>query len=327
MARLIAWWMALLVAPAAAGQELVSVQGSSTMFPIVDAAAQEYSAATARKVRVDVAVSGTSGGFVALCDKRADIATASRPILPEEAAACRRAGVRFVELPIALDALSVVVHPANGFVASLDLEQLRRAWDVAHQGSRVRWSDLDPAWPAREINLYAPDAKSGTADYFSEALFGRRDGGRSDASVSDSDFTLSQRVARDPDALGYFGVAYVVAAAGRVRAVPIVPGEGGDPVAPSADTVRSGAYQPFTRPLLVYINLRSLRREAVSDYADFLLARAPRIVPEFGYIALSEDGYAAVVRRLERRVAGTALAGLEPGQFRLDLIEAAEGVR
>lgn len=320
MARSIACCALWLLAPLAWGQEAVTVQGSSTVFPMVDAVAQELEAATARKVRIEVAVSGTGGGLQALCDKRADIAAASRPIDADEDAACRARGVRYVEVPLALDALSVVVHPGNGFVHALDVAQLRRAWAVSDGAAPARWSDLDPAWPKREIKLYAPDAKSGTFDYFNDALFGSRQGSRPDASVSDSDYVLAQRLARDPDGLGYFGAAYVASSAGRVRAVPIAPPGGGAPVAPEPAQVRAGAYQPFTRPLLVYVNQRSLRREAVADYVDLLIARAPRIAEEFGYVPLSAEGYAAVARRVARRATGTVFDGQRPGSYRIESI-------
>lgn len=320
MGRLIAGLMALLVAPVVAAQETVAVQGSSTVFPLVDAVAQELEAATSRKVQVEVAVSGTGGGFQALCGKRADLAAASRPIDAREAEACRASGVRYVELPIALDALSVVVHPGNSFVQALDIDQLRRAWSASHEGAAPRWSDLDPDWPARAITLYSPDAKSGTYDYFNQAVFGDGGGGRPVASASDSDFVLVQRIARDPDALGYFGAAYVAASAGRVRAIPIVPPGGGAPVAPEATEVRAGTYQPFTRPLLVYVNVRSLRRDAVADYVDLLVTRMPRIAVEFGYVPLAEEIYAAVARRLERRTVGSVFFGQKPGGYRIESI-------
>lgn len=324
MTKWIGGWIAILLAPFVAAQDVVTVQGSSTVFPLVDAVAQEIEAATARRVRVDVAVSGTGGGFDALCGKRADIAAASRPINANEQAACRAAGVRFVEVPVALDALSIVVPSTNTFVEQLGLEQLRRAWSVFQSGDEPRWSDLDPAWPEQTIALYAPDAQSGTFDYFNEALFGDRPAARSDVSTSDSDFVLAQRLARDPNGLGYFGAAYVASSAGRVRAVPIVPPGGGEPVAPDAVQVRAGAYQPFTRPLLLYINVRSLRRDAVARYVDFIVQRAPQISAEFGYVPLSVETYAALQRRIARRIPGSVLSGQQPGGYRVESITTLE---
>jgi phosphate transport system substrate-binding protein len=324
MPRWIAGCIACLALPAAMAQEIVTVQGSSTVFPLVDAVAQELEAATARAISVELAVSGTAGGFEALCGKRTDVATASRPIVDAEDQACRANGVRYVEVPIALDALSIVVSPDNGFVQALDVAQLRRAWAADGAGSVVRWSDLDPSWPARAISLYSPDAKSGTHDYFNEALFGVRSGVRTDVSMSNSDYVLAQRIARDPDALGYFGAAYVAGSAGRVRAVPVVPPEGGEAVAPVLASVRAGRYQPFTRPLLVYVNVRSLRREAVAAYVDLLVARMARVAPEFGYVPLSAQTYEALARRVDRRTPGSVLGGQKPGAYRVDLIDALE---
>lgn len=324
MVRWISFCLALSAPTLLAAQEMVTVQGSSTVFPLVDAVAQELEAATARKVRVEVAVSGTGGGFEALCGKRADVAAASRPIEAGEDAACRDNGVRFVELPIALDALSVVVHPGNTFVQALDLAQLRRVWSSANTGAAPRWSDLDPSWPVREIKLYSPDTKSGTFDYFNLALFGDRAGSRSGAYSSESDFVIAQRLARDPDGLGYFGAAYVAASAGRVRAVAIVPPDGGVAVPPDVAEVRAGNYQPFTRPLLVYVNVRSLRRDAVSDYIDLLVSRMPRIAVEFGYVPLADETYAALSRRVERRTTGSVFKGQKPGSYRIESITALE---
>lgn len=302
--------------PAAAAE--VAIQGSSTVFPIADAFAQELEAASGGAIRVVVAVSGTSGGFEAVCSKHADIATASRPVLRDEEKACSKSGIKLIELPIALDALTVVVPAANDFARAISVEQLRKLWGPEVQDVAMRWSDLDPAWPQRAVTLYGPDSQSGTFDYFTEAVLGSRGAGHRNYSASDSDYTLVQRIARDPDALGYFGYSYFAGAGDRLRALPIIAAPGAPAVMPSIESVRDGSYTPLTRPLFIYVSNRSARRKEVEDYVDLLLDQAPRVVVEFGYVPLSEAGSAAVRERFKRRRTGSLFADQAAGSYRLD---------
>jgi phosphate transport system substrate-binding protein len=303
--------LSIAAVASAAKPERVTVQGSSTVFPISDAIAQELEIGSGRTIEVVIAVSGTGGGIESLCKGEADIAGASRPISPEEAGRCQRAGVRFIELPIAYDALTVVVNPANDFVEAMSVSQLRALWAPESGGKMTHWNELDPSWPDRAIKLYGPDRASGTFDYFTAAIVGKAKSSRSDYSASDSDYALVQRISRDTDALGYFGYSYFAGAGDRLRAVPIRYDDDAPPVAPLIETVQQGSYRPLARPLFVYVNVKAYSRRPVRRYVDLLIDRVPAVAEELGFIPLTEALYRAIDRRLDQRTTGSAFAGHE----------------
>jgi phosphate transport system substrate-binding protein len=259
----------------------VRVDGSSTVFPITEAVAEEF-ARVAPRVRVTVGVSGTGGGFKRFCTGLTDVSDASRPISATEVKSCAENGIEFVELPVAYDGLCVVVNPANDWVSQLTVEQIRRIY-----GSKetVRtWRELDPAWPDRPIRVYSPGTDSGTFDYFREVVVGSKGTTRSDMSVSEDDNILVTGVAGDRDAIGFFGFAYFVENRDKVRAVAIDGGKG--PVTPSDETIIAGTYVPFSRPLLIYVNRRSAERPDVRAFIDFYLEQAAELVPDVDYTVL-----------------------------------------
>jgi phosphate transport system substrate-binding protein len=260
----------------------IEIDGSSTVFPVTEAVAEEFMAETGGGVRVTVAMSGTGGGFRRFCNGETDLSNASRHIKDSEREQCARNGVEYIELPVALDGIAVVVNPGNTFVQCLTLDELRRIWGP---GSTVqRWSDIRPEWPAQPLRLYGPGTNSGTFDYFTEDVVGQAGASRSDYTASEDDNVLVQGVAGDAGALGYFGFAYYGENQGRVRVVAVDAGRGC--VEPGPRTIESGEYAPLSRPLYLYAKRSSLERPEVREFVDFYLSSASELAPQVGYIAL-----------------------------------------
>ncbi|MDY7012845.1 MAG: PstS family phosphate ABC transporter substrate-binding protein, partial [Cyanobacteriota bacterium] len=257
--------------------QAITIDGSSTVFPITEAIAQEYKESTEDAVDVTVNFSGTSGGFERFCAGETDISDASRPIKTEEIEACREAGVRYVELPVAFDALTVVVNDKNDWVESLTVEELKKIWEPAAQGRMMRWNQIRPDFPDRPINLFGPGSDSGTFDYFSEAIVGESGSSRTDYVASEDDDILVQGVSQDPNALGYFGFAYYEERQGEMKAVEIDSGKGA--VSPTRETVENAKYQPLARPLFIYVNMEKAQQNpALRDFVAFYLEKAPELV-------------------------------------------------
>lgn len=301
----------------------VRIDGSSTVAPITTATAELFRMEQP-KVRVTVGVSGTGGGFKKFLDEspelRTDINDASRPISAKELERARSLGVEFYEIPVGLDGIAVVVNPTNKFVDHLTVEELRRIWEP---GSKIdNWSEVRPGFPELPLRLYGPGADSGTFDYFTEVITGRPKASRSDYTASESDNVLVQGVSGDPGALGYFGFAYYEVNHDKLRAIPVAE-EGGTPVMPDRDTIRSGAYKPLARPIFLYVNKQSFERNpAVAEFARFLLNKAPTIVehPRVGYVALSDAMYRLNLERIEQGKSGSVMAEHGTGHVS-DLLE------
>ena len=288
----------------------VRIDGSSTVAPILTGAAELFMGEQ-RRVRVTVGISGTGGGFKKfLADRenlRTDINNASRPIKKSEIELAQKVGVEFVEIPVGIDGIAVMVHPNNDFCDSLTVAELRRVWEP---GSTItNWKELRPEFPDLPIKLYGPDSDSGTFDYFTEAIVGRARASRSDYSASASDNVLVQGIAGDRGSLGYFGYSYYHANRAKLKLVGI-DNDNGKPVVPSLDVIREGSYQPLSRPLFVYINRQSLDRKEVTAFLDYFLNNAKKIVehPRINYVALRPALYEAARRRIEKRVVGSAMA-------------------
>ncbi len=278
----------------------VLIDGSSTVFPIAEAIAEEFQAAN-QAVRVSVGVSGTGGGFKRLCAGEIHIANASRPIKDSEREACEAAGVEFTELPVAWDGLSVIVNPANDFVQCLTVDELRKVWEP---NSKVKtWRDVRGEWPAEEIKLYGPGTDSGTFDYFTEAIMGEAGASRPDYQASEDDNILVQGVSGDLHSLGYFGYAYVSENAGQLKLLAIDGGNGC--VTPSEATIADQTYTPLSRPLFVYVSHAALARPEVMAYVEFLVQNAQAVVPTTGYHALTPEEYAADLAKLSAVAGGS----------------------
>ncbi len=291
------------------------MDGSSTVFPVAEAFAEEFQISKRGKVRVTVGLSGTGGGFKKFCRGETDMSNASRPILKEEMEACRAAGVKYIEIPVAFDALTVVVNPQNTWVKTLTIADLRKMWEPAAQGRINKWKQVQPGWPDERLMLFGPGADSGTFDYFTEAINGKAKASRGDFTASEDDNTLVQGVENNKGALGYFGFAYYAAHKDKLRAVPIDGGKG--PVAPSLEAVTKGMYNPLSRPLFVYVKEASLKRPEVKEFVRFMLTEGSPLVAEVGYLPLPDKAYSP---RMAACRGGQARLGVRrrPGSRRHD---------
>lgn len=272
----------------------VTGDGSSTVFPITQAVAEEFTAENPG-VQVSVGISGTGGGFEKFCNGETDIQDASRPIEQEEIDLCAKNGVEYVELQVALDGLSVVVNPANDWASCLTVEQLKAIWGPGSEVSN--WRQVDPSFPDRPLTLYGAGTDSGTFDYFTEAIVGEEGASRSDYTASEDDNVLVQGVAGDENALGYFGYAYYVENRDKLKVLAIDGGAGC--VEPMPETINDGSYSPLSRPLFVYVKKASLANPAVSAFMDYYMANSQALVPDVGYIEVHPDKYAAEVKEWE----------------------------
>jgi phosphate transport system substrate-binding protein len=280
----------------------IQVDGSSTVYPISEAAAAQF-AERYPNVTISVGSSGSGAGFRRFVRGEIDISDASRPIKPEEFARAVENGIGFVEVPIAYDGLTIVVNNDNDFVDQITVDELRQVFTVA--GNAQTWAEVREGWPAKPIAIFAPGTDSGTFDYFKEVIAGEEGEIRSDISTSEDDNVLVKGVAGSPDAIGFFGVAYYEENAKELRAVPVINPETGAPVMPTPETIESGTYAPFSRPLFIYVATDSLRRPAVKRFVSFYLEQAPQLAASTGYVALPDAVYERAVDHLRGRKAGT----------------------
>jgi phosphate transport system substrate-binding protein len=288
----------LAAAPAAAQQRIVRIDGSSTVYPVTEAVAEDFQKAKKQRVKVTVGISGTGGGFKKFCRGEIDIADASRPILKREMEDCKAAGIEYLELPVAFDALTVVVNPRNSFVRQLTLAELKKMWAPAAQGKVTRWNQVNPQWPDQPMKLFGPGADSGTFDYFTEAVVGKSKSSRGDFTASEDDNVLVQGVSRDVNGLGYFGFAYYVENQDKLKAVPIV-NENGQAVAPSMESVENGTYTPLARPIFIYVSARSLAKPEVKEFVQYYLANGAKLAKEVKYVPLPASAYRKGLELLE----------------------------
>jgi phosphate transport system substrate-binding protein len=273
----------------------VVADGSSTVAPVAQAVAEEFSA-VAGDVQVSIATSGTGGGFESFCAGETDISNASRVIAEDEIAMCADAGVEYTELHVATDALTVVVNAANDWVECITVDDLQQIW--MPESTVRRWSDINQAWPDEEINLYGPGTDSGTFDYFTEEINGEAGASRSDYTASEDDNVLVQGIAGDEHALGYFGYAYYAENQDTLKALAIDAGAGC--VAPTPQTAVDGTYQPLARPLYIYVNNESLARPELYGFVYFWLTEGPALTNEIGYVALDASEYEADLQAIAR---------------------------
>lgn len=272
----------------------IRVDGSSTVFPITEAVAEEFLAVNP-DVRVPVGVSGTGGGFKKFIAKEIDIADASRPIKEAEATSAKDAGISFTEFQVAYDGLTVVVNKENTWATSMTVEQLKQMW--AADSTVKTWADVNPEWPAEEIKFYAPGTDSGTFEYFTETINGEAGNIRPDFTGSEDDNVLVQGVAGDKNAIAFFGYAYYEENADTISSVAVDNGSGA--VAPSFDTIKDGTYAPLSRPLFVYVNNESLAKPEVKAFLSFYMVSASSLVKEVGYVALQDADYTANLEKLK----------------------------
>ena len=304
MASLIGVWG---IFPKSLKAQVIQIDGSSTVFPITEAVAEEFQKAKKGKVKVTVGIAGTGGGFKKFCRGETDISDASRPILKQEMEACKGAGVEYFELPIAYDALTVIVNPKNDWVKVLTVPDLKKMWEPSAQGKVTNWNQVRSEWPNAPLKLFGPGADSGTFDYFTEAIVGKAKSSRGDFTASEDDNVLVQGIINDRNALGYFGFSYYVENQNKLKAVPIDTGKG--PVSPSPKTVEDGTYQPLSRPIFIYVSKKSMNKPEVKEFVDFYLQNAPSLVKQVKYVPLPQSVYTTGAEHLKKGKVGTMFGG------------------
>jgi len=299
--------------PAAKGgvdsNAIVLVDGSSTVYPISEALGEEFQKASG--VRVTVGLSGTGGGFKKLCRGEIDISGASRPIKGEEMELCKQNGVEFIELPVALDALAVIVNPANTFVDCLTVAELKTMWAPEAQGKISTWNQIRASFPAEPIKLFGAGTDSGTFDYFTKAINGEEGSSRGDYTATEDDNVTVTGVGGDNNSLGYLGLAYLTENAGKVKAVPIRQANGAC-IAPSVQAARDASYQPLSRPLFFYVNKKHAdERPHVRDFIKFAFspAESEKLVAEVGYVPLPTQAYSLALTKFDARKTGSYFGG------------------
>ena len=301
---------ALLGAPSLSAQaQIVKIDGSSTVFPITEAVAEEFQKAKKGAIKVTVGISGTGGGFKKFCRGEIDISDASRPILKAEMEECRKNGIEYMEMPVAYDALTVVINPKNTWIKSLTVAELKKMWEPAAQGKVTRWNQVNPSWPDAPLKLFGAGSDSGTFDYFTEAINGKSKASRGDFTASEDDNVLVQGVARDVNALGFFGFAYYVENSDKLRAVAIVDKEGKPAISPSMETVINGTYQPLARPIFIYVNAKSAQKPEIREFVEYYNRHGEKLAREVKYVPLPSKAYAHNLEIFSRKQLGTKFGG------------------
>ena len=312
-------------APALAQGKIVKIDGSSTVFPITEAVAEDFQKARKGAIRVTVGISGTGGGFKKFCRGETDISGASRPILAKEMQDCKQAGIEYFELPVAFDAITVVVNPKNTFLKSITVEELKKIWEPGAQGKINSWKQVNPAWPDAPLKLFGAGADSGTFDYFTEAVVGKAKSSRGDFTASEDDNVLVLGVARDVNALGYFGFAYYVENKDKLRAVPVVEKAGKPAVAPTMETVIKGTYQPLARPIFVYVSAKSLAKPEVRDFVEYYMKNGAKLAREVKFVPLPDSAYALAWEHVVKGKTGTKFGGVSEVGVTIDELMKREG--
>lgn len=291
---------------ALAADKVIKIDGSSTVYPITEAMAEEFQ--KVQKVKVTVGESGTGGGFKKFCRGETDISDASRPISQKEMDACKEAGIQYIELPIAYDALTVVVNSKNDWVKSLSVDDLKKMWEP--KSSVKNWKQVNATYPDKALALYGPGTASGTFDYFTEAINGKSKASRTDYTPSEDDNVLVQGVSGNVGGLAYFGYAYYEENKDKLRAIPISAKTGSPAVMPSPETVKDGTYQPLARPIFIYVNATAAAfKPEVKAFVNFYLENAPKLVAEVKYVPLPSEDYAAVKEHFKAMKPGTGFGG------------------
>ena len=299
-----------LVVPAVKSQgSVIKIDGSSTVYPITEAVAEEYQIANQGGTQVTVGVSGTGGGFKKFCSDdsavRTDISNASRQIKESEMELCEAAGVEYIEIPVAYDAITVVANPDNP-IESMTVEELNAIWGPEAEGEITNWSQVNPEWPDEEFSLFGPGADSGTFDGFTKKINGEEGASRTDYTPSEDDNVLVQGVSSDPNALGYFGYSYYEENQDQLKAIAIDGGDG--VVAPSVETVRNGSYKPLSRPIYIYVNAEAAEKPEIAEFVEFYLTNAEGLVPEVGSVPLTAEEYEEGIARFQNGETGTTAA-------------------
>ena len=315
--------LALMGAQSAVAQ-VVKIDGSSTVYPVTEAVAEDFQKAKKNAVKVTVGISGTGGGFKKFCRGEIDISDASRPILKAEMEICKQAGIQYYELPVAFDAITVVVNPKS-FLKDISVAQMKAMWEPAAQGKVTKWNQIDPSWPDAPSKLFGPGADSGTFDYFTEAVVGKAKSSRGDYTASEDDNVLVQGISRDVNAIGYFGYAYYAENTSKLKALPVLEKEGKAAVMPSEKTVLDGSYQPLSRPIFIYVNAKSLEKPEVKEFVEYYMKEGAKLAKEVKYVPLPAKAYTVNLEHLSKKKIGTVFGGNAEVGITIEELQKREG--
>ena len=288
----------------------ITIDGSSTVAPISKAVAEDF-AKSNPGVKVPVGTSGTGGGFKKFCAGDTDISNASRPIKAKEAEDCKKNGVEFVELPVAVDGLTVVVNKENTWAKCLTVAELNTMWSPDSEGKITSWDQIRPDFPKETIALFGAGADSGTFDYFTEAINKKAKVIRKDYQPSEDDNITVKGVQGGKGAVGFFGVAYFEENAKKLNAVEVDGGKGC--VAPTSENINSGKYSPLSRPLFIYVSKKALARPEVKAFVEFYLSKDEKLVKEVGYVPLPGDALTKVKDRFAKATVGSTFMDAPAG--------------
>ena len=305
--------LGVVLAPAAIAQtKTVTVDGSSTVFPVMEAIAEEFQKSNKGQVRMTVGISGTGGGFKKFCRGETDLSNGSRPILKEEIEACKQAGIEFYELPLAFDALTVAVSPKNTFVGDcITVGDLKKIWEPAAQGKVMNWSDVRQGWPNQKITLYGAGSDSGTFDYFTEAVTGKAKASRGDYTASEDDNVLVTGIESDPNSLGYIPFAYYAPHAAKMKALAVDWGKGQGCQKPSLENVLAGQYNPLSRPLFVYVSKKAAdTKPEVRAFVEFAMTQSVPLIKEVKYLQLPDQAYELALKKFKDGKTGSVFGGV-----------------
>jgi phosphate transport system substrate-binding protein len=278
--------------------------------------AEEFQKESRGAIRVTVGISGTGGGFKKFCRGETDVQDASRPIQASEMEVCQKTGIQYYELPIAYDAMAIVVSQQTNWVDAITVAELKKMWEPSAQGQVVKWNQVRPSWPDAPLKLFGAGSDSGTFDYFTEAIVGKAKASRGDYTASEDDNVLVQGVGRDKHALGYIPFAYLDPNRSTLKAVGVDAGKG--PVLPSRQNVENGAYQPLSRPIFIYVNSQSAQRPEVKQFVEFYLAHAAQLVEQVKYVPLPAQAYVMAKNNFTSGKRGTVFHGTSEVGLKID---------
>ncbi len=287
----------------------IRIDGSSTVYPVTEGAAEEYQIKKRGKIHVTVGVSGTGGGFKKFCRGEIDITGASRPIKSSEIEKCKEKGIEFIELPICMDALTVVVNPKNDWVDCMSVEELKKIWEPEAQGKITKWNQIRSEWPNKKLQLCGAGVDSGTYDYFTKAIVGKEHSSRGDYTASEDDNVLVQFAANQEGALCFFGYSYYFENKDKLKPVAIKNPKTGKCVKPSPESVLNGEYMPLSRPVFIYVNKSSAERPEVKEFVKLYLENAPDYCSSVGYVPLTDEIYSKVWNKFKNKKTGTYFGG------------------
>ncbi|MDE2938716.1 MAG: PstS family phosphate ABC transporter substrate-binding protein [Chloroflexota bacterium] len=289
----------------------IEIDGSSTVFPITEAVAEEFGILSEGNVRITVGVSGTGGGFKKFCNGEIQISDASRPIKASEVQLCSETGIEYIEIPVAIDGLTVIVNTGNTWTQCMTVDELRTMWAPESEDVVTRWDQVRPGWPSDKMEMYAPGVDSGTFDYFTETVNGEGGASRGDFTASEDDNLIIQGVSGGKNGVGYLGYSYYGENAGKLKAVEIDGGSGC--IAPTDEAINNGAYTPLSRPLFIYVRKDAASTPHIAEFIRYFLGKEGQaLAAEVGYIPYPQAVYDLALARFENGTTGTVFGGENP---------------